>query len=216
MTTKASLLTQLKFELFESDYGGMWTPDYLTRKLNEAQYRFCEDTGLFVDRATYVVNVAAGTQDYPLDPKIIRVLDARISGSSCPLMQLSYEEFVAYVADDTTYVGTPTVFTTEAAMGTFSVPTPSADVTIRLRVHRYALHEIDDTHGSETPAQFDRALIHYAAAEALLKHDAELSDPVKSAEHRSIYREEVIRARQYVNNVMGTHLALEVNPSYVV
>ena len=40
----------------------MWTPDYLTRKLNEAQYRFCEDTGLFVDRATYAVNVAAGTK----------------------------------------------------------------------------------------------------------------------------------------------------------
>lgn len=216
MASLADLVERTRFELFESDYAGLWTDDYLRARLNEGQRTFCKDTGFFVDRSTFTVPVVASEVDYALDTRIIRVLEARVSGASSPLVCLDYSEYVTASADTSLEANVVQAWTTEAEMDTFTVfPTPTEDVTVQLRVWRYPLDEMDSTHDSEIPSQFDEALVHWACYKALMKHDAEISDPVKAQNHLAIYRSYVLEAKNYVMHRMRTAPALGVNPSYV-
>lgn len=215
--TTAELEALVKFELFDSDYAGMWTRDYLRFVMNEGQKKFCEDTGYFVDSVNFTIFVTPASIHYSLDERIIQVLNVYSGDAALPTPILTFAELGLITQDVTFTPNSVQAYTLEQQTGYLTVfPQPVADETLTLRVWRYPLHDMDDTHGPEIPSRFYSAIIQYACYKALMKHDAEIADPIKAKDHLAAYYQIVTEAKRAVELKMNTTPILAVNPSYIV
>jgi hypothetical protein len=210
----ATALAELKHVLYESPYDGAWTEDMLRGYLSEGQDKFCEDVGLFIDPTSYSITTSAGVQDYKLNPRIIRVFDARIALHP-PLVRYDAKHGAVLYSEDNT--AQPQYFRTDYAPGYIRfTPIPDGTYTVKFRVWRYAKRSFEDLEEFEIPAQFHRACIEYAAYKALSHHDMELQDSIKATDHLSAYQMYVQRGKDWLHHVVGVEYETVPNQLYVV
>jgi hypothetical protein len=190
--TRAELLAELKVVLRESTVDAAWGDTRLLEFLAEAQDRFCEDTGFFIDKRTYTVTTVDGTAAYALNDRIIKVMEVwdgnRKIGKHKQADKDPYNRVGVAVEFPQDTGGSPRSWQTDEETGYITIyPTPdanSAGTDLTLRVWRYALNYLADASAEpEIPRQFHRGLIEYACYLALTDHDFEIEDEVKANEH---------------------------------
>jgi len=231
--TRAQLYERLRELLDESGQDAGWSPTTLFGYLAEAQEQFCEDSGYFVDKRTFTVQVRAGETAYELDERIIEVFDV-FGADGRRLGQVSQtsknwgETDSDYLIPESSHPVTPYEYQTDEETGILTlVQTPVEDEVLRLRVHRYPLYSLDneDVEGDdgmgtaaqpEIPVRFHMGLVYYAAAQALMHHDMEQQDPVKAKDHMAEYYRYARRGKRARIRREGVRRNVAPSPAYVV
>lgn len=156
-----------------------WQDDELILYINEAVREACRRSTLLIDDTTTAVcqiALVANTSTYDISPLILRILDARLTGSALPLNKTYYLELNEKLYDWRSATGTPTHYMTdEMAQGHIRLyPTPDATGTLNLKVVRLPLTTLSDYSSSpEIPSQHHYALIDWVCHLAFRKQDAE-------------------------------------------
>lgn len=224
------LVVELTEVLDGSVRDNAWEPDTLLGYLAEAQDVFCEDTGFFIDKRNFTIETEIGVRSYELDDRIIEVKDVynsaggRLGHVSEQSKDWGSNHDSQYLVPDNYLQQGPVrewQADEETGILTF-VQEPIAVETFTLRVHRYPLYDLDDEDfdGEGNPAQpeipkkFRRALVEYAAAKALMHHDLEQQDPVKSAEHMAAYQNYARRGKRARIRREGVRRGVAPSPVY--
>jgi len=227
--TRSEMLDELRLLLDDTGFDPAWTQRSLLLALSEGQDKFCEDTGLFIDKTNYTITTEVGVDSYPLSDRIIAVLDV-FDSASRRLGKFSEEdrrpELPAgrpWVMDTNQRV--PTSWQLDHDGGALTLyPIPDAIETYTLRVWRYprfALHD-DDIDGDGTEAQpelkerFQWACIEWAAFKLLRHHDLEIENKHKSTDHYAAYKAYVSEGKTAHNRARGFDMRVGGNPLYVV
>jgi hypothetical protein len=182
----------------------LWSDATLVRYINEAQNRFAKRSECLRDFTTPSVcqiTTVVGTEFYPLHPKIIGVLSARVVGDACDLARAGHANLDTYRATDnrffdTSYIttlvpGKTIAFTTDEgmvadgrnALNTMMFRTfPSVGLgyaaVINLRVVRFPLSRLDLSNldgQPEIPEQYHLNMLDWAAYLALRMPDLDIA-----------------------------------------
>lgn len=200
--TRAEMLAELKYVLGESNIAyGSWADATLEGYLAEGQDKFCEETGYFRDISNFTITLQTDVAVYAVPDRIIQVLDIW-DGLRKLGKVLTGNETYSYDSGfpfNTDAVGVPTMWATDEETGVIKLsPTPTSAEngrTLVLHVWRYSLYDLagdgavpegggDAPPASpEIPSRFQRACIEWAAHKALVHHDLDSQDKVKSQDH---------------------------------
>lgn len=183
--------------------------------LNEAQEKFCEDTGFFADTTTFTAQTVDGVAAYALDSRIIRVTDVFVGGRQ--LCKLDGHRPPQTALE-------PATWQTSKASGFLSVwPTPTTVVTLNIHAWRYPLADMTVNVVGSTPAvnpeinkRMHRALIEWAAFKCYGHHDIELEGSSEAARHKANYRQYVLEGRVLKRNLDAEQIVVGVNSCYQV
>lgn len=199
--TRAEMLAELKLVLGESNIPyASWTDTTLLGYLAEGQDKFCEETGYFRDISNFTLTLQTGVAVYPIPDRIIQIMDIwdGLRKLGKVLTGNATYEYDSGFPFNTEAVGAPTMWTTEEETGVIKIsPTPTATENGRilvLQVWRYSLYDLagdgpvpDEGEtppaAPEIPSRFQRACIEWAAHKALIHHDLDSQDKVKSQDH---------------------------------
>jgi hypothetical protein len=221
--TRAELLTELRETVNDSPTNGAWRESLLLSFLAEGQDKFCEQTGFFVDRSNYTVELVADTESYAIDERIIEVMDVWNGATRLG----KFEE-----RDRTEGVGTAWFpFTTSARVGApscwqsdretgkitvYPVPTSTeAGTVLTLRVWRYSRTALDAATGEpEIPARFHRAPLDWACFRCFSQHDAESFDPQEASRHKTQFDQYVIEGASAFRRLSGSDVRVGTDPAY--
>lgn len=209
----------------------LWTDATLVRYINEAQRRFARKALILRDGATpqcCLVQLAAGVNEYPLDPSVLGVLSARYAGDTADLARAGHAQFDTYRTPDTYFFnpsllssmppGKPLAFGTddyissddEGATGVVTLrvfPVPAAPYlqTLKLRVVRLPLNDFDVSDlsvAAELPEDHQIEMLDWAAYLALRIVDHDAGNPQRAAEFRASFEDHVKNARNEVMRKM--------------
>lgn len=216
--TKTELVAELNLLL--DDAVGVVVSDTLCpvaskiRFLAEGQDKFCEDTGMFIDitSTAFQIPIVAGTKDYDLDSRIIKVLEVWDGDYQIAPLERPFR-----YPNPPVSVGTGTIQAwlcdREPGMITF-YPTPTQAKTLQMKVWRYPLVSLI-TGEPELPQRLQRACIEWAAYKILQIHDAELRNKVKAIEHLSNYEQYVWDGKKYLKRITNSDIQFGCDPIYL-
>lgn len=227
--TRAEMLSELREVIDDLMTPYAWPDPLLLGYLSEGQDVFCEDTGLFIDKTNYTIELVDGVQSYALDDRIIEVLSvhdgARRLGKSSTV-DAYYPSGPEVSVSSPSAPGLPARWRADEETGELVFDrTPSsteAGTVLTLKVWRYSRTPLDgeDAAGDdgvpELPRTLQRGGIEWAAYKAYMHHDEEQQDPVKAADHLAAYKRYVLRGKQFLRRRMGTDVKIESNPAYMV
>jgi hypothetical protein len=122
---------------------------------------------------------------YPLDPRIIYVLQAKLDLTTAPLSRLGVEELRGWNPAWESINSTPAAFMTDVELDTiYLYGNPIVTDTLRLWVVRYPLFPLDyqkaETERPEIPERLHELLIPGVTALAYRKADAETENLLRS------------------------------------
>lgn len=174
-------------ELDDTTSPYLWPTESLIEYADDAQNEACRRASLLRDATTTAicrVTLVAGTSEYALDPRVIRVRRAFLTGGTYPLQPVTTaqmdEEHGGWQAE----TGEPRAYLTDWETGELRViPTPTAAGTLELQVVRLplvALNDLEDT--PEVHARFHRDLRHWIVKRAFEKRDSETEDLKRAAQ----------------------------------
>ena len=152
---------------------------------NEAQEEACRRSELLRDSssAMCVVSIAAGAESVPLDPKIVRVIRARIDGQ--PVVMVSDEEMDHRYGSwlDDSARGRPTHLVTGMTTDRLYLwPRPDAAATLRLTVQRMPLKPmVMEGEKPEIRPELHQALVDWILFRAYSREDNDLHNDTKAA-----------------------------------
>jgi len=203
----------------------LWSDATLVRYINEAQRRFARRALVIRDNSSAVttVTLVEGQGEYVLDPSVLAVLSAKLTGDNADLARAGHSAFDTYVVPDTYFFdpaqlttlapGKPLAFSTDETLaeddsGSVSVvslrvyPTPSADYdgeTIRLRLIRLPIDKLVPTGLSavpEIPEDYHLAMLDWAAYLALRIVDTDAGNAKRADEFRMSFEAHVMDAKR--------------------
>lgn len=164
------------------------TDEDLDECINDAQNEACRRARLLRDStttATSTIALVANTATYALDPRVIRVDRARISGETSPLAMMLMRDADRLLPGWEDYsAATPYTLIPDYESGKIRlIPKPSANGTLLLTVIRLPLAEMDnDDDDLSIPEHHQRSLRHWVAYRIFSRPDSQLHDP-KAAEN---------------------------------
>lgn len=173
----------------------LWSDDELIEYANDAELEACRRSRLIVDSSTAAIcqiAVVAGTATYALDPRVLFVRRARLTGL-LPLKRKNMQDMdIQYPGWEDAAAGTPSAFIPDFETGKIRLyPTPDAAATLNLMVVRDPLAEMnDDSDTPEIAARYHRSLRFWMMHRAYLKKDADANDPKKAAESLALFEQE--------------------------
>lgn len=193
-------------DIWRSDVGDttepyLWPDTVAIEFADDAQNEACRRARLLRDSTEpdiCQIPLVAGTAVYDLDPRIIRVDRARISGETVPLA------FCMVRKADSVYPGWDTwddalpqvVIPDHTARSLYLLPAPDAVGTLLLNVVRLPLITLDDVDDDlEIPLHHQRSLRHWMTYRALLQHDSETFDKKAAETALSLFELEFGRAQ---------------------
>lgn len=162
-----------------------------------AQRQACERALLLYDSSASFcsISVTAGRAKYPLDPRIMAIVAARLDGEVRSLEKFNLPDMYLsdYVANAGS--GTPRFYVEDGSTITL-VPTPDAAFTLKLTVYRYPLYPVESLQDEfEVDEAFHYPLVHWVCYEALSVQDAELFDPQAAERELALFERSFGRAR---------------------
>lgn len=194
----SQLLQAFRIRVDDRTEDYLWPDDWFIAALNEAMDEACIRAKLLTDSNTPDVchlAVVADQTVYPLDPRVIDVLQVRLDTSRCTLDRMGYEQMIYLQATSNGSSGMPIGYAIEGMPETglkllLDRPIdPVAYATLRMTVERKQLQElrlpvtgpspIDDT--PEINASLHRKLLHWVAHLAYDTRDGDAQAPQLSA-----------------------------------
>jgi len=165
-----------------------WSNEELTSFISEAEKLACRASFLIKkSEVAFNINVVAGTSEYSLNSKIIRIKDATLASTGKSLSPIEYED-LANVISWRTREGTPFNYVIDESDKTVRLyPVPVIDDTISLIYYRLPLvtYSWEDVSADiEIPEEYQIEMLDYAAHLAYLKDEANTFDPTRAEYYR--------------------------------
>jgi hypothetical protein len=221
--TRVELLDELREKLSDTRRPYAWSDTRLLRMMADGEDRFCEETGYFTDNTAYTITTTGGEAHYLLpSDRIIEVLE--IWDGAHKLRNFTELDRSQYYNLPAMPWKRPIAWQVDQQTGTISLlELPLDGLVLTLRVHRRAAKRLDhkvgpsyDVASPSIPVQCHLALVEYAAAEALLDHDKELQDPVKSKTHADRFNAYLHQGRKLFTRINGASMQITPAQQYVV
>lgn len=173
----------------------LWSDDEAIEYANDAQNEACRRSRLIIDSSTAAIcqiAVVANTATYALDPRVLFIRRARLTGL-LPLKRKNVQDMDnCNPSWEDASSTTPTAFITDFETGKIRLyPTPNAAFTLNLMVVRTPLAEMnDDRETPEINARYHRSLRFWMMYRAYGKQDTQANDPKKSIEALTLFEQE--------------------------
>lgn len=181
----------------------LYSDELLDDCANEAQQEACRRAHLLIDStATFcTLPIRAGDDVLRLDPRIIDVRRARLSGANYRLDLIHVDDMDARSPQWEAEAGTPRALVTGYQSNALRLyPMPTAADTLQLTVSRLPLKDMaDDDDEPEIRPEAHRALVQWMLHRAFETKDSELIDP-KGAEKALRKFEQEFGARHSARN----------------
>lgn len=200
----------------------LWSDRTLIRYINEAQRRFARRALVIRDFTTpqcCQITLENNVNEYPLDPSVIAVMSARVTGDNTDLARASHSSFDTYWTPDA-YFFNPQALSalppgktvawasdegvTADSDGTmrainwraYPVPTATqAGLVVNLRVVRLPLNTLSDMEDvPEVPEDYHLDMLDWAAYLALRIVDVDAGTPDRAKEFKESFEEHVQEA----------------------
>ena len=159
--------------------------ELLTIYANEAQEEACRRGELLRDSASAVcvVTFAADAQAVALDPRIVRVISARVDGHPSSLVSGAEMDMFYPNWQDDGARNRPTHLVSGMTTGMLHLwPIPAAPGTIRLTVQRLPLKQLaNDNDKPEIRPELHRGLVEWMLFRAYSRQDTDLYNDAKAA-----------------------------------
>lgn len=211
---RAEMLPELREVLGDTVAPYAWSDAVLNGYLAEGQDVFCEKTGFFVDRTNYTITTVEGQKSYPLDDRIIRVLEVWDGTRRLSRFTENDRPSGSSVTPENT---DPQHWQTDAETQALTLfEAPVAGVVLTLRVWRYSRVSMADSPAvePEIPTRFHRACVEYAAFKAYSHHDREREEKVKASDHLAIFADYCTHGRMAFLRIQGDETRVIPNPLY--
>ena len=171
-----------------------WSNEELTSFINEAISKAHRGSYLIKDTKPELdVAVVAGTSEYPLDSRIIKVLKASLNSNGRELIESSIDD-VFSIQNWSTLEGTPTNYIPDYTTGKITLfKKPLIDDTVHLLVYRTEMTPLSWTSPNESPEIAERyqvSVLNYAAYLAYLKDEANTLDPQRASMFLAMFNNE--------------------------
>ena len=189
----------------------LWSDSELIEYANDAQNEAARRGRLFVDSTTSAIcsiTLVPGTSAYALDPRVIRVNRAIVSGESRPLGFVMLRDLDDRLPGWESMEETPTIICPDYETGKIRlVGTPTASGTLKLTVVRLPLAAMNDLQDAiEIREEYQRNLRHWIEYRAYMKRDSETFKPDKAQECLGLFTAEFGPARPaYDEQWMNQH-----------
>jgi len=174
-----------KFAVDGDDKDVFCSDELLTLYANEAQDEACRRGELLRDSASAmcVVTFAADAQAVALDPRIVRVISARVDGHPAALVSGAEMDMFYPNWQDDGARNRPTHLVSGMTTGMLHLwPIPAAPGTIRLTVQRLPLKQLaNDTDKPEIRPELHRGLVEWMLFRAYSRQDTDLYNDAKAA-----------------------------------
>lgn len=181
------MVTQLRNELHDTndsiDSSPLWTDTELLEYLVDAENEVCWRAYAIEDRTTasvVTINITSGTQEYPLNAKVIFAQTCKLTSNGQWLDKKSENEIRRDNSSYLTTSGTPTMFwEREGYIGFY--PKPNASDTASLIVYRLPLTALSAS--NTTPSvnsKYYEAMKKWAKYRAYMKEDTQTKDSNQS------------------------------------
>ena len=196
----------------------LWTDSEVYSYMDEAQKQFARETDYFADVSTAeIVDVAVTTDEafVAIDPRVLKIRGGRMQNSGYKIVPKKYAQMeqTGYARDayDTfnfstsninweTVTGNPRFVITDMEPGLGRlVPIPTSDDTLKLRVFRLPLEDINEDNTSEfeiTETEYQRGLMYYMKYLAYQKNDSDVYNKELSEEAFQLFQEFIVRVRR--------------------
>lgn len=161
---------------------------------NDAELEACRRGRLIMDSTTTAIvqiAVVANTATYNLDPRVLSIRRAKLTGL-LPLKRRNLQDMDSqYAGWDDASASTPSVFMTDDTGKIRLWPKPNATSTLSMIVVRSPLAEMNDvTDTPEIAARFHRSLRFWMMHRAYSKQDSQANDPKKAMESLAMFEQE--------------------------
>jgi hypothetical protein len=191
---RLQLFDTFRARAFDTERPYLWSDDELQEFLDDAHNEAAE-RGLLLRDATTAeiceVAISAGTAAYPLDPRILVVIRAKLDSQTRPLEVTSTPALDRCDPGWESRSGSVNAIAIDAEGAGWTatlVGPPTAAGTLRLHVFRLPLESIDgDTDEPEINPRLHVRLVDWMMARAYAKKDAETQDDAKAAQHEAIF-----------------------------
>lgn len=217
--TPAELLDRFRAEVADLNLSGdadcLWSDEEIYDYMDDAQKQFARETRCFVDSESAALTTVAVTANdpwVPLNPRIIRILDAHLVTPRRDMRLIKKADVSRYwtSCDYGNYglsnwryaTGTPHAIITDMMAGKGRLlPIPLENDTIQFTVERLPLKDVTEESAAleVTERQHQLILIHWMKHRAYDKQDADTYDSVKSSSFAAQFRE---RCRE-IHNELG-------------
>lgn len=167
-----------------------WTNEELTLNLTQAEREIARRAKLLKDRSgDYDITTVVDQSSYSLDPKVLRVISARIDKRA--LVDHEIEE-LDQVPNWEDRKGKPTVILSDVSNRSVDLwPIPDAVYTVNTVVYRLPKVDLDwnqaDTQSPEIPEFHHFGMINYAAYLCYLKDEANAMDPTRAGTFKALF-----------------------------
>lgn len=174
-----------KFAADGADDDMLCSDDLLTIYANEAQEEACRRGELLRDSASLLsaISFAADAQVVALDPRIVRVISARVDGQRVAVVSETDMEAICPSWQDDGARARPTHLVYGMTTGMLHLwPVPAAPGTIRLTVQRLPLKQLaNDSDKPEIRPELHRGLVEWMLFRAYSREDTDLYNDAKAA-----------------------------------
>lgn len=178
----------------DTSAGQNWTDAEWISYANDAEREACRRARLIIDSTTAAICQIALTTaaTYTLDPRIIFIRRAKLTGRSLVLTRRSYKDLDREVPDWEAETGEPSAYVPDMSTNQFRpYPTPATAGTVTLTVARLPLADMAvDADEPEINARFHDSLVNWMLYRAYLKNDAETLNKIKAAEYLALFEAE--------------------------
>lgn len=184
--TSGELLELFRVEMNDAEKPYLWSDEFVFGAIDAAQLEFTRKTDGIPDATTSAVvdlAIVAGTTDYVLHPKVLKIRAARRADNGRPVDIVNVEDMASR---NMYFDGLPgELKALVVGMDEYSVrawPVPVGDVGVKLTVFRMPLADITDDQALEIQPRHHRSLLHWVKHLAYGVQDAETLDKTKAAE----------------------------------
>ena len=173
----------------------LWSDDEAREYLDDAQIEAARRGRLLIDSTTTAIcqiTLAAGTAAYALDPRVVRINRAKITGETTPLRFCMMRDLDRTAPGWEDWSETPRIIVPDYETNKVRlVGTPDAIGTLDMTVVRLPLLTLNDDEDSiELRAEHQRNLRHWMSYRAFSKRDSETYNDQKATECLALFERE--------------------------
>lgn len=193
--TLGELIASARLQASDTVIPYLWSDAEWTNYVNDAEREACRRARLIVDSDTAEIcslSLTASTKTIALDPRVLFIRRAKVSGDVLPLHPVSVRNLDRGRPGWEDEEGAPKAYITDMDTGKFRpFPTPDADMTVKLSVCRLPLQNMaaqDDE--PEIHARFHDSLIFWMLYQAYSKPDSETMDKQMAESNLALFEQE--------------------------
>lgn len=174
----------------------LWSDSEWTEYANEAERQACIRANLLIDSASAITSIpiVAGLSIYSVDPKILTIRRAKLSGGTEPLVKTSRKVLDVTYPDWENESGTVRSWFPDDTNKIGLYRKPIAPGTLNLMVSRLPLADMleadKDSVSPEINSQYHIGLVQWMLHKAYSKQDSETLDIGKSEKHLKLFTEQ--------------------------